>query len=799
MQGQAKSMDRYYKMYIVPKTAKNILSKLAIIIGVAIVVSAICSNGVLAVRNTFPDPVDPLTGQLTNNMTIVSNSGGSYQLDAETAIFITYSHSPTPVIELDRFCSTSSTNWKYGNFKAKASVYKLGFDEIDTDLNNDSIQDPPIGTIENNGSGCSYDFIRVTNANPLGLTSILGHEGYYVALVVVEKTSLSAGGINGFVVKVNDQNGFLATDAYVTFQPQTIIQATNQPTGSTIYYPTDNGFGVLDKGFSPYPSQSSFTFTFGTDCDITANVRVYLRWQDADYGRSNEDGENIQFQLIDITNSANHYAVPVLVPSGNQYTEVKKGDLMIDVSGHSQVGVNGVKSWGSFTAEPEHKYAWVWSGVDGNNGVQIWLPFSEMNTRTCRSASGTVTPSSTPESDMEQGETATFAHQILPSGVTGNPTVTYQIKRETFNYSATPTASPGSSANCVQGVDNSCNPVTKTLDNNNPITVSTTANSSFVVNAPPGSYICEYLVLGSPSLGVTIGSPNPSRVCVHVIARPIVKFSGLDVDFCINQANPTASVGNVYTWARLNSSSAYIGSSSQYALFVYGAINDQGTSKEGFFSKAIGSVTNPKALTFANTSGTFGTDWGNATLCTNYFNDEYGTAGENLPADRTGIEISVGDYVVNDAMPITKGQHKTVYVIGDAVIKNNIFYPGNPSWNQTSDIPSYRLIVKGNIFISGDVSQLDGFYFATENIYTCANETSTTFPGYSSCTKPLTIYGAFMSLGSIKYWRTSGTLSQDTSAETFIFSPEMLLSQWMGSSDSSQNPIQSIKSMPPVF
>jgi hypothetical protein len=391
---------------------------------------------------------------------------------------------------------------------------------------------------------------------------------------------------------------------------------------------------------------------------------------------------------------------------------------------------------------------------------------------------GDITPTSSAIPTLvEPGEDVVFSHGVTADG---SLTGTYTIDR----YSKTPDAAlPGG----VSG------PFTVTNGSINPA-IPTNRSYSTPIDAVIGSQYCEKLSLTNMSGGIANKS---SEACATVIARPIVKFSGSDVDFC-------GSGGSVHTWAKLKGG-AYVGSSSQYALFIYNAISGDGSDKKGFFSGAITTVTDPKKLTFANIGagvGTFGKDWGDTKpTCTNYFSDEYGTNGEKLPIDRTGIETPVSGSVASRIIAL--GTHTTTYINGDAVISGKIVYADSNSWGSASNIPSYRLIVSGNIYIDPSVTQLDGFYFAGSNIYTCS--TGSSYDPHSAnyftdCNDPLTVNGAFQALGSIKYWRTGGTLNLDTPAETFTFSPEMFLtSRWMGSSSFSGDQIQSLKSMPPVF
>ena len=81
-----------------------------------------------------------------------------------------------------------------------------------------------------------------------------------------------------------------------------------------------------------------------------------------------------------------------------------------------------------------------------------------------------------------------------------------------------------------------------------------------------------------------------------------------------------------------------------------------------------------------------------------------------------------GDIVIDDQY--------TLYVDGDLTIRNNIRYP-NTTFGSIADIPQFRVVVRGNIYIDDDVEHLEGTYIAIPNddgagnpidgaVYTCA-------------------------------------------------------------------------------
>lgn len=138
------------------------------------------------------------------------------------------------------------------------------------------------------------------------------------------------------------------------------------------------------------------------------------------------------------------------------------------------------------------------------------------------------------------------------------------------------------------------------------------------------------------------------------------------------------------------------------------------------------------------------------------------------------------------------------YHDGDLYINGDINLGG--TWTDAAgktNIPSYYLAVKGNIYISNQVGNLDGVFIAQEDpnrantgrIYTCATGVGAipaTNDLYNVCRqKRLYINGAFVAK-QVKFLRSIDTLSNGTpnetaaasrAAEIFNFSPETYLAQ----------------------
>ena len=158
------------------------------------------------------------------------------------------------------------------------------------------------------------------------------------------------------------------------------------------------------------------------------------------------------------------------------------------------------------------------------------------------------------------------------------------------------------------------------------------------------------------------------------------------------------------------------------------------------------------------------------------------------------------------------------YVSGAVVfISGNIVYASTGGWANISQIPYFKLVVVGgDIYINRTVTQLDGIYVAESDsagnkgrIYTCAtglraaiNPTSANY--YSNCNSKLTINGAFVAR-QVQFLRTSGslgqanstdTLSTNSSAEVFNYTPELWLPRGASLPDSGYT---AITGLPPIL
>ena len=192
------------------------------------------------------------------------------------------------------------------------------------------------------------------------------------------------------------------------------------------------------------------------------------------------------------------------------------------------------------------------------------------------------------------------------------------------------------------------------------------------------------------------------------------------------------------------------------------------------------------------------------------------------------VVVAIGPYPVTGGLPLTvPDDHQTVvFVTGDAYIDSDIIFASrNTGWSDPIHIPSFYLVVKGNIYIKNTVTQLDGVYIAQPSaapnsgkIYTCSPGGGGLYDSnnlYNSCTSPLVVTGAFMA-NQIKYQRTNGTLNKSLNsganegpgsgniAEIFNFSQELYLAPQPPVFDvlhggAAAKPYDSITSLPPIL
>lgn len=277
-----------------------------------------------------------------------------------------------------------------------------------------------------------------------------------------------------------------------------------------------------------------------------------------------------------------------------------------------------------------------------------------------------------------------------------------------------------------------------------------------------------------------------------VVAKPYFRVYGGDVLAgapAFGGCPGLTSNKNIIGWNKGTAATGFAGAGSQLAAFAMRTI-------DGFASAGGRASPGPaKGLSFANTgSAPYGGNFGGQFCTTDYF------------AEPLSPPLS-GNRTLSTMPPLTAGGATNYYVDGNVRITGPLTYPGG-SWS-LGTVPSFRLIVSGNIYIAPGVTQLDGLYIAQGTIYTCANgfnpmPANGTFHG--NCGAKLTVNGAFIA-NRVKLMRTTGTLLQSISgegstagyiAEVFNFSPELYLTP-PSTPDLEAPDYDAITSLPPVL
>lgn len=317
------------------------------------------------------------------------------------------------------------------------------------------------------------------------------------------------------------------------------------------------------------------------------------------------------------------------------------------------------------------------------------------------------------------------------------------------------------------------------------------------------------------------GASAAHESCVVVVNKPYVKVFGGDVaagsGFGASCTSDTRAA--VIGW---NKRVAGAGAGTQFAGYALNVLQDFATSQIN-----TGIATPPTGLSFSNQStnagaGLFGTTFGTSLPC---LPDYFSQKPAGAPVQTSPINVSsltTGAYSASGSVRITGGNvnpnmRTVLYVDDDVYIDNNITYVG--SWN-TNSAPLFKLVVRGNIFVAGTVSRLDGVYIAQPNgaaggvIYTCTDPANpfaamALTSVFNQCNSKLVVNGSF-SARHVELLRSIGSLVQSSAGESsgsnnagevFNYSPAFWLAQPPDgtSTDTSSDTYDSIVSLPPVL
>lgn len=346
---------------------------------------------------------------------------------------------------------------------------------------------------------------------------------------------------------------------------------------------------------------------------------------------------------------------------------------------------------------------------------------------------------------------------------------------------------------------------------------ATIATENIAISTP-NQTICRSLFVSPATVSV---ASRGAEVCVRVANKPYARVYGGDIaagggletapNVCTNNAN-AAAVG----WNKL-SAGGFAGAGVQLAIFALSTITEMASS----LGNGVSSAPTPTGLSFANNTvtpaqvavGQFGGQFGSLPCIRDHFALRP-SALRSIPASvalmDTGTYNDRGTFTI-DGGALAPAERISVFVDGDVFITGNITY--NDNW-LSSDAPLFRLVVRGNIFISPAVTRLDGVYVAQKNIagnageiHTCAIAASPlTLSGsvFTTCNNQLVFHGAVVA-NRVLLLRTRGSLYQSSAAEpsssgsiaeVFEYNPALWMAQPVEGAGSEYN---SITSLPPIL
>lgn len=421
-------------------------------------------------------------------------------------------------------------------------------------------------------------------------------------------------------------------------------------------------------------------------------------------------------------------------------------------------------------------------------------------------------------SSAEPGETVRFTYTVNNAGTTASASTNCTLQAQSYEgYYQLPDANNPPVWGAYTGPPGAC---PFTLAASGTYTVATED-----VPIPPdggNQTICR-------SLAVTPATPagitRTRGYCLVVANKPYVKVFGGDIvagstlTDATGTCTPTAGAAIAGWNKRSDAANPWAGAGSQYAALAMGVVRDFASTQAASGAPAPSGLTFNNQVTAAQqSSGQFGGNIGGVACIPDY----YGTLPEDASALTSPINVSPlsgdGVYRASGTTTITGGNinpndRTALFVDGDVFISDNILYQGN--WN-LSTIPFFELVVRGNIYISPEVTQLDGAFIAQQRtdgtggyIYTCATAAAALpLDGnlYDTCNEKLTVNGSLVA-NRLYLMRTFGSLALGTTDETAAgdaaeiinYNPVLWIAQPTGIVNAVPDDYDSIANLPPVL
>ncbi len=508
-----------------------------------------------------------------------------------------------------------------------------------------------------------------------------------------------------------------------------------------------------------------YALPFKMRCDITTAQTISIRWYDPD------------------STSGGGSAPGTTQPAGDMGVTVYNETTGAAVLDQTIIDGNDVYGEARLTIQPNTTYTIVYYNVNARNGVQIWMPYSEIaaaNGVNCGDPGGGDPGGGDPGGGDPGGGPGGD-----PGGDPGNSGCVPRAEDLTKRPPVTEIVCPGPlnppfcTARTVVGDIGEDIELRATITNRDSIyTIYTkAANWSLAPGAPLNpsggaatsfaypnvsarvkfdavAYKRSYTwTISGTSAGPNGANGNWTTDCtndvsgdastVSVTKKPYVRVYGGDVfaggGILANDGscsiNATASAKG---FMKGDANGNYRGSGVELAVFAVDVIQGvQSRSMSGQAPTYLAFSNDPSKVSISSATYNFGGGFNSTDSCVkDYYADN--ARGTVALSDTNISNLESGKYTIgNGAGPVTltspglqDGKRIVVYVNGDVLLKGNKFGYQNNNWGNIAQIPSIYIIASGNIYINSDVSQLDGVYIAqqsgggttTGEIYTCATD-----------------------------------------------------------------------------
>jgi len=620
--------------------------------------------------------------------------------------------------------------------------------------------------------------------------------GKYKVRIEIRFTSRTTSQLSG--------NGFYGPNAYFRLRAVTST-GTGSPRGLVA---VDSGERVNTRVYTNTRGFYTHQIDYGTPCDISSAVRRTVQVSDPDNyapdgtsisGTQNYDRPFGVYILEDRNNNGNYQPLALsrysFSPSEARAAFDGTRYRIIPTTPQNSAGRSAPVNIET-TMYPNAKYRFVARDVYLQNFLQIRLPSDGIyNAIDCDvvlpppdlTPSVRITPNTSP---IQVGSPFDVDYEIANGG-SADTRVTYQARvfvdeNNNGRYDSGDRSIDYNSASNTPISGNGS--VTPPQYSETSALLSTYRNSGRVC----GSLLAR---VNPPNRGTVNGSNEDTVVtCITLGKTPKIHIENGDITVGGGDTSNSCAVRTDRSLLQgIDDSTSNFGyARSEFGVTSMGGVRGFGSSNASFGGSqaAIG-----RSLTFGNesTPGFFrGTATPPATVsyCMN-------NPFEYLIDDATAYNSST-----LSGRTLSGGQRQILNAGSrDVRITGNIRYPA--STTSADDLAQFAILTTGSIYISENVTRLDGIYAAGGGVYTCVGSSlANTRLAFDRCEDQLTINGTVYagSNSGVVTWRTYGAGGADRleAAEVFNLSPAMLIPEQKAARDNLLETVL-LEELPPRF